>query len=107
MLEGLIQTQDETLEKILLKMIDEKGVPMKTHIKNPLALSKLELLAKVLRLEGAIDVADILDAFIQMYRVNMVSFDRKSRTEIISAIEGLKRDERTLADKLISKESQT
>ena len=94
------------MEKILLKMIDEKGVPMKTHIKNPLALSKLELLAKVLRLEGAIDVADILDAFIQMYRVNMVSFDRKSRTEIISAIEGLKRDERTLADKLISKESQ-
>jgi len=103
-LEGLFQTQDETLEKILLQMLDDtKGLPMKTHIKKPLNLSRLETLAFIFRQEGDAETGDILDYFVQKYRVNMVSFDRKSRTEIIQAIEGLKHEDRTLADKLISK----
>lgn len=114
--EGLFQTQDETLEKILLKMIDENGVAMKTHIRNPLCLTKLEVFAEVFKLEStnteyplevreeAKEIFDILTVFIKMYRVNMVSFDRKSREEITRAIEGLKHDsDRSLADKLVSK----
>lgn len=103
-LEGLFQTQGETLEKILLQMLDDtKGLPMKTHIIKPLNLSRLETLAFCFKSEGLPDTAAVLDYFVQKYRVNMVSFERKSRTEIIQAIEGLKHEDRTLADKLISK----
>jgi len=104
-LDGLFQTQDDSLEKILLKMIDENGVSMKTHIKNPLALTKLEILAEIFKQEGAKEIYDILSIFIRMYRINMVSYDRKSREEITRAIEGLERKDRSLADKLMSKES--
>ncbi len=83
---------------------DTKGLPMKTHIKKPLNLSRLETLAFAFRVEKLPETADVLDLFVQKYRVNMVSFDRKSRTEIIQAIEGLKHEDRTLADKLLSKE---
>jgi transcription initiation factor IIE alpha subunit len=116
-LEGLFQTQDDTLEKILLKMIDEKGVSMKTHIKNPLCLTRLETLAEIFKLEStnlsnsedvkeeSKEIYDILAVFINMYRINMVSYDRKSREEITRAIEGLERKDRSLADKLMSKET--
>ena len=116
-LDGLFQTQDDTLEKILLKMIDEQGVSMKTHIKNPLCLTKLETLAEVFKFESeslsnpesvrqeARECYDILVLFIRMYRINMVSYDRKSREEITRAIEGLERKDRSLADKLMSKET--
>lgn len=85
-------------------MIDEAGVSMKTHIKNPLALTKLEILAEAFRLEGAIEIHEILSTFIRMYRINMVSYDRKSREEITRAIEGLERKDRSIADKLLTKE---
>lgn len=115
-LDGLFQTQDDSLEKILLKMIDEVGVSMKTHIKNPLCLTKLETLAEIFKLESvnlsngedvreeAKEIHEILVLFIKMYRINMVSYDRKSREEITRAIEGLERKDRSLADRLMSKE---
>jgi hypothetical protein len=103
--EGLFQTQDETLEKILLLMLDDsKGLPMKTDIANPLNLSRLETIAFVFRQDGYTEVAEVLEFFVLKYRVNRVSFNRKSRSEIIQAIEGLKKEERSLADKLLSRD---
>jgi hypothetical protein len=115
-LDDLFQTSDESFEKILLTMLDEKGISTKTEIHKPLNLTRLETIAQWLRIEATsaspeeaielIACAELIEGFVKKYRINMVSFNRKSRLEVIQALtEGLK-EERSLADKLISKETK-
>lgn len=104
---GLFEVDDESFEKILITMLDEENVSMKTEIQRPLRMTQFEILSDLLKSEGLIESANLIDNFAHKYRINMVSNKRKSRQEIIQALtEGLK-EERTAGEKLMSpKESE-
>jgi len=100
----LFQVEEDSFEKILITLLDKENITMKTDIKNPLNLIKLKTLANLLRIEGLIEEANLIDNFITGYLEYMVSYNRQSRKEIIQALsEGLK-EERTVGEKLMSKE---
>lgn len=104
-LSGLISRDDETFEKILVKMIEPKDASSKTEIHQPLALTQLEEVAVWLRSEKQGPAADAIKEFVNLYRVNMISYNRQSRKEVIQALtEGLKL-ERTMTDKMAGKPS--
>ncbi|MFO7677198.1 MAG: hypothetical protein R6V50_02275 [Thermoplasmatota archaeon] len=101
-LDELYVREDDSLEKILNKLLDDTNIELKTEIHKPINLTRLEILGMWLEIEKLTKSSKLVNAFVLFYRKNMVSFDRKSRTEIISAItEGLKGESRGFADRLL------
>jgi hypothetical protein len=102
-LDGLVQVDEDSPEKILISMVDEKGLPMKTDIEKPRAMSQLEFLAEWLKLENAPESADMVEKYVGFFKRNRVSYKRKSREEIIRGLIGIEQNnERSLAQKLTS-----
>lgn len=100
--DGLISMQEkDSLEQILNSMLNPENIEMKTEIQRPTNLTKLKILSIWLRNEGMINCANMIDAFIYEFRVNMVSNKRQSRKEIISALTPNLQPERSIEDKLI------
>ncbi len=102
-LEGLMASDDESIEKIVGKMLSPEDVETKTEIHQPLALTQLETMATWCLDENCVECHRSITTFIHAYRINMVSFDRQSRKEVERILtEGMK-TERALADKLASR----
>lgn len=100
LLGGLIRRENETYEKILVRLLEPDNVETKTQVDNPIALTRLDILSSWLRNEGVKGAANLVKDFAHDYRINMVSYKRQSRTEVVKALtEGI-RQERTLAEKL-------
>jgi len=102
LLDGMFESSDESLEKILVSLQNPENVSMQTEIQRPVILTQLETLADWIALEGDLDTANFIRSFVKEYRINMVSFNRQSRQEIVSAVaEGLK-EQRSVGSKLAS-----
>jgi hypothetical protein len=99
-LDALIRTEEDTVEKILNSMVDEKNVAMKTDINQPLNLTRLEIIAQMFEDENLPKCALIIRQFVVLYRINRVSYKRQSRKEIIRALIGIEDSERSLNQKL-------
>jgi hypothetical protein len=103
MLSGLLSTDEESFEKIVLEMLNPEDVEMKTEVHSPVALTRLETMAIWYDFENVPECAKLIREFCKLYRVNMVSFNRQSRKEIKEILtEGLKR-ERSIGEKLAGK----
>ena len=99
-LDGLMDVQEESFEKILITLLDEENVAMKTEIERPINLARLKILDICLENEVMFKSAKVISNFIDNYLIYMVSNKRQSRKEIIQALtEGLKQ-ERTIGEKL-------
>lgn len=105
LLSGLIARDEETFEKILVKLLEPTDVETKTEVQEPIPLTQLDILAVWLENEGARKSSTLTKAFAHQFRINMVSHKRQSRTEVVKALtEGIKQ-ERTLSEKLMTKPS--
>ena len=99
-LDKLEGSQEESFEKILIRMLEPEKAETKTQIENTVAMSQLKMLATWARQEKCFKTAKTIETFIKTYLIYQISKDRQSRKEIISALtEGLKRD-KSLAEKL-------
>ena len=100
-LDKLIPIQEkDSLQQILNNMIDIDNVAMKTQIQKPSNLTKLAILSKWIRSEQCPDTSDLLDIYITEYRINMVSYNRQSRKEVIAALTSGLQQERNIQEKL-------
>lgn len=100
-LDGLVQVEEDSPEKILISMVDEKNLAMKTDIEKARAMSQLEFLGAWLEIEDAPDSAELIAKYVQFFKVNRVSFKRKSREEVIRGLIGIEQNnERTMGQKL-------
>lgn len=102
--------------KILSELLNDKDISLKTELKNPLAITRLEIFAMCIdtefsrhgitsnfEKEEVTTCAEIIMKFVNIYKQNMVSYKRKSRKEIIEAIANLKKEERSFTDKALGK----
>jgi len=94
--------EEQSPMQILNSLQDKENVEMQTEIQQPLNLTRLETLAKWCGDEKAPDSKATLLDFVNDFRINMVSYDRKSRKEIITALTESIKEERKLADKLMT-----
>jgi len=94
--------EEQSPMQILNSLQDKENVEMQTEIQQPLNLTRLETLAKWCGDEKAFDSQATLTQFAKDFRVNMVSFNRQSRKEIITALTEALEDERRLSEKLMS-----
>jgi hypothetical protein len=86
-LDVLTPLNQESPEKILAGLIvGDKHIALKTELKNPLAVARLQAIAAWLHKEGLEDAAATLKGFIDDYMKDMVSFNRAGRKEIIEGI---------------------
>lgn len=97
---GMQQLEDETVEKIVVSMLNPENVEMKTRVAVPLALSRMELMGTWYEIEGFPDAKKVVDAFCKFFRVNEVSLDGKSREEIVRILSEAMKQERSLQDKM-------
>jgi hypothetical protein len=94
--------EEQSPMQILNSLQDKENVEMQTEIQQPLNLTRLETLAKWCGDEKAFESQTTLTQFAKDFRVNMVSFNRQSRKEIITALTEALEDERRLSEKLMS-----
>jgi pantothenate synthetase len=103
--EELIETKETKLEDILSNLINKQDLELKTEIHNPLVISALDVLAISLRENNLNISSNILANFLYWFRINMVSYKRLSRNEIIKGIIGLREEaieeRKSLIDKLL------
>ncbi len=83
-LEGMIES---SLQDILMDMLNgEKDLDLKSHVNKPKKMTGLVILSDHLKANQCRDSSKILSKFSNQFLRYMVSFNRKSRTEITEAI---------------------
>lgn len=92
----------EGYERILqnLLVIDDKNLVAQTEIHNPDDLVKLYMLARWCESEKMVESAKLIDQFIEKYLQYMISFERKSRQELVDSVKELAQKQ-TTAEKLM------
>jgi len=106
----LKKSDENELSKLISELINDRNIELKTEISNPLIMSILDSLGDYLEQKGLKQSSNLLKSFLFWFRVNMISFNRKSRTEYIKAINSLysseiteKEREEKLLNKLLGK----
>ena len=99
---GMQQLEEETVEKIVVNMLNPENVEMKTRVGVPLALSRLELMGTWYEIEDLPLSKKVIDVFSKFLRVNEVSRDGKSREEVVRILSEAMKQERSMQDRLAS-----
>jgi hypothetical protein len=94
--------EEQSPMQILNSLQDKENVEMQTEIQQPLNLTRMETLAEWCHDENAFISENTLLNFVNKFRINMVSFNRQSRKEVISALTESIKEERRLSEKLLS-----
>ena len=102
MFEGLEKFDDESINKFIGALLDDKNVDTKTEIENPLNMARLMGIAEWLEAYEMHKPAKFLRGFIKWYNTYMISRDRKSRQEVVSVLGEAMKEERRMRDKLSS-----
>lgn len=107
-LEDFLEISDDepNYERILqsLMVVDEHNLLAQTEIERPEALIKLWSLARWLQAEGLEQSASLIDDYIAQYLKYMISYDRKSRRELVDSFKELEQAKRSSTEKLLGKE---
>lgn len=98
--------ENTSYEKILNELLTENAIELKSDIKNPLALSQLASLADWARNEHCPMTEKVIVEFIARYLRYMVSYDRKSRTEIVNAFNQIYQNNIGMRDRLLGRDEQ-
>lgn len=80
-----INSFKESLELLM----DPENIEMKTEIKNPLALTKFQVLIKACKKAGFIESAKLYESYVKHLLINMVSDKRKRVREYLEALIGV------------------
>lgn len=104
-LEEFLEIQDDetNYERILqsLMVVDEHNLLAQTEIERPEALIKLWSLARWLQSEGLKQSAQLVDDYILQYLKYMISFDRKSRRELVESFKEIEQAKKSNTEKLL------
>jgi hypothetical protein len=92
--------QGQTLENILVDLINQAKVDMITDIQQPRNLTRIEIIGATYTARGFPKCGKMLESFSHIYKVNMVSHKRGSRTEMRDMISAGLQREKSLEDKL-------
>lgn len=86
-LDGLEQIEEVKPEQILQSLIQkDNSIRLKTHIVAPTDISVLRMLQETLRNYKMEKTAETINVFLNYYEEYMVSFNRESRREVITAL---------------------
>ncbi len=83
----LKDSDNSSIQQILISLIsDKRNLTLKTEIHNPKALASLNMLMRYFERINCPITASVIRKFIEVYLEYMVSYNRKSRKEIIKAL---------------------
>jgi hypothetical protein len=101
MYDDLMKSEEpESFEKILVSLNDKEKVETQTEIQNPLNITRLQIFGVALKSSNKPLCAELIESFCLMYKINMLSHNRKSREEIIAALTVGLKENRNMMDKL-------
>lgn len=83
--------KDITYQEILSKLLDSQDLDLKTQINRPKDLATLKTVAIYFQSLLLKESGKLLEVFIEILNTYMVSYNRASRKEIISAISNVEK----------------
>lgn len=97
-MDDLEEDNDISTNQLVKQLLTTEDIEAKTEIANPIAMTTIDILKKhadkILQQRcDADDVKGIFDDFAMWYRINMVSYKRQSRKEVIDAVTAVRTDE--------------
>lgn len=84
-------------------MIQRDDIEMKTEFPNPPAVAKAEVYGLLLSQEGCSDSEELWNAYLNGFKINMVSYKGKRAEAIFSALKAMVQDERDKKSRLLGK----
>jgi len=97
--------EGETREKIAKELLTAKDKEFKTEIKNVLTFTALDTIGQYFEDRGLKFSSKAIKLWCSWYRTNAISFNRKSRTELVEALKALatieEQRQRTMREKMI------
>ncbi|MEM2262452.1 MAG: hypothetical protein QXK24_08375 [Ignisphaera sp.] len=101
-LQELSEVEEKSVEEYAKYLITKGDVEYKTEIHKPITLSILDMLVSYLTEKNLNNTATIIKRFLYWFRVNMISYQRKSRREYVNALIGLREtsDEKEVEEKI-------
>jgi hypothetical protein len=95
-IDELVPVEEESVERILAKLMEPGGIALKTDYPKPVVVVKLSIFGDWLKQEGMDDSAALVHNFVKYYSEDMVSNKRKGRAEIVKALsDRMREDERS------------
>ena len=94
---------DEEIAQLVSELINSKDVELKTQIDNPVLISLMDTLADYLADRNLQQSSNLIANLLFHFRVNMVSYKRKSREEYIKALIGVKEEEKEKQEEILKK----
>jgi hypothetical protein len=82
-------SEDISYEDILFSLLDSSDLELKTDIKQPQKLSGLRIYAEYLKDIGFENAGKYIELYIEILNKFMVSYNRQSRKEIITAVRSM------------------
>ena len=97
-LDDLEEDSDVSTNQIIKSLMTSEDLEVKTHITNPLAQSTLDITAKYFakimsQSISAKDISEFMVDWNRWFRMNMISYDRLSRKEVVQAVTSTRPDE--------------
>ena len=81
-----IDDGEDILSMAIRELFSDENIPLKTEIPNPQALTGLQCVSRLLKTNGHEELGVMISDYIDDYRINMVSYNRKSRSEVVTAL---------------------
>ena len=81
--------QEQSMTDMMGLLFDGNNISLKTEIKNPQAMSTLEIFAQRMYDVGFIEASDYVSEKIDRYKIDMVSKGRGSRQEFVDLGKGV------------------
>ena len=86
LLDDLMPIEDESIERILVRLLQSDDIALKTDLPNAMNVVKLQAIADILIKEGMIESGEVINNWVTNYMKDMVSSKRKGRGEIVKAL---------------------
>ena len=96
--DDLEEDSDVSTNQIIKSLMTSEDLEVKTQITNPLAQSTLDITAKYFakimsQRITADDISNFMVDWNRWFRMNMISYDRQSRKEVVQAVTSTRPDE--------------
>lgn len=102
-LENLLEVEPIlSMEQIILTLIDENGIALKTRYPNPKAITKMAMMAIRAKNLNLPKTAMVFTEWIKDFSIRMVSLDGLSREELVKiATKSYENEKESLKDRLL------
>lgn len=99
-------SEPDTIDKTLSRFFDKNNLDYITEIPDAVALTNLELIAKMFEDQGYVMPANTIRKWVIDFKTNMISHQRKRTTEVLNTVGDYAKSRRSIYQKMLGNDDK-